>query len=96
MLEDYVAGDTDSPIQSLKEFDGHTSSCSNLSVVSTSEPLCIYHVEKPVPASHIRCTSNLKLSFPNKSQKATIYRLEVGNHFAKCLMACILKTAYLL
>ena len=48
MLQDYVAAETESPIQSLEEFEGHVSSFSSFDGVSTSDPLCKYQsIEKP-------------------------------------------------
>ena len=48
MLEDYRVTETDSPVQSLEEFEGHVSSCSSIGVVSTSEPLFKFQsIEKP-------------------------------------------------
>lgn len=47
-LTDYVAADSESPVESLEAFHGVPSSCSNISAVSQGDPLALFQsIEKP-------------------------------------------------
>lgn len=72
LLSNYDATETDSPLLSLAEFEGHISSCSNLSAISVNDPMFKYQGIEKADIDEFRCFKPYVLHIKPKAKFPTL------------------------